>query len=96
MRALLSLACAARFTRSRPARRRRRNVLTKSRRRTSAALIMFACTGRRRRAEPLTLRPLLVTLWRNLSCPTLGGIWFLTRSSHWGPTMLRLRRSLES
>ena len=83
--------CAARFTR-RSATRRRRDLLTKSRRRTSATLPVFNCASRRRRAEPLTLRSLLVTLWRNLSCPTLRGIWFLTRSSRWRPTMLLLLR----
>jgi hypothetical protein len=41
---------------------RGRDRLTKPRRRTSAALIMFTCTGRRWRAEPLTLRSSLVTL----------------------------------
>jgi hypothetical protein len=52
----------------------------------------------RRCAEPLTLRSSLVTLLRNLSFPTLGGIWFLTWSSRWLATaFLLLRRcALES
>ena len=70
----------------------------KSRRWTSAALFTFICAGRRRRAEPVTLRSLLVTLRRNLPCSTLAGTWFLTGPSRWlATTLLLLRRcTLES
>ena len=68
----------------------------KSGRWTSVMLPVFNCASRRRRAEPLTLRFSLVTLRRNLSCPTLPGTWLLPWSARWGPTTLRLRRRLES
>ena len=66
--------------------------MTKSGRWTAARLPVFNCASRRRRAEPLTLRPLLVTLRRNLSCPTLAGTLLLPWSSRWLATMLLLLR----
>ena len=91
--ALHSFSLAARLTRC-SATRRRRDRLTESRRPTSTTLLTFNCASRRRRAEPLTLRFSLVTLWRNLSCPTLPGTWLL----RWLATMLLLLRrcTLES
>ena len=70
----------------------------KSGRWTAARLPVFNCASRRRRAEPLTLRFSLVTLRRNLSCPTLPGTWLLPWSSRWLATMLLLLRrcTLES
>ena len=95
--ALHSFSLAARLPRG-SATRRRRDRLTESRRPTSTTLLTFTCASRRRRAEPLTLRFSLVTLRRNLPCPTLPGTWFLSWSSRWlAPTLLLLRRcTLES
>jgi hypothetical protein len=56
---------------------RGRDRLTESRRRTSATLITFTCARRRRRAESLTLRSLIASLWRNLPLSTLPGTWLL-------------------
>ena len=97
MSALHSFSLAARFIR-RSSTRRRRDLLMKSGRWTSATLPVFTCASRRRRAEPLTLRFSLVTLRRNLSCPTLPWTWLLPWSSRWLATMLLLLRrcTLES
>jgi len=70
----------------------RRDRLPKSGCRTGSTLLMFSCAQRWRRAEPLTLKSSLVTLRRNLSCPTTRGIWLLTWSSHWLATMFLLLR----
>jgi hypothetical protein len=95
--ALHSFSLGARFTRGSTT-RNRRDRLPKSGCRTSSTLLMFSCAQRWRRAEPLTLRSSLVTLRRNLSCPTTRGIWLLTWSSRWlATTFLLLRRcTLES
>jgi hypothetical protein len=86
------LSLAARLTRG-SATRRRRDRLPRSRWRTGSTLLMFSCAQRWRRAEPLTLKSSLVTLRRNLSCPTTRGIWLLTWSSRWlATTFLLLRR----
>ena len=97
MSALHSFSLGARLIRG-SATRRRRDRLPKSRWRTGSTLLMFSCAQRRRRAEPLTLESSLVTLRRNLSCPTMRGIWLLTWSSRWLATMLLLLRrcTLES
>ena len=41
------------------------------------SLLTFTCAGRRRRAEPLTLRSSVPALRRRLPCSTLPGAWFL-------------------
>jgi hypothetical protein len=95
--ALHSFPLGARLTRC-SATRRRRDRLPNSGWRTSPTLLTFSCAQRWRRAEPLTLKSSLVTLRRNLSCPTLRGLWLLTWSSRWLSTLLLLLRrcTLES
>ena|SRR6266481_6391937 len=55
----------------------RSHRLTKFRRRTSVTLPVFTSAGRRRRAEPLTLRFPVTPLWRILPCLTLPRAWLL-------------------
>jgi len=95
--ALHSFSLGARFIRI-SSTSRRRDLLPKSGWRTGSTLLMFSCAQRWRRAEPLTLKSSLVTLRRNLSCPTTRGIWLLTWSSRWLATMFLLlrRATLES